>query len=232
MLKTNHSQSEISKAAAAKTAVEYIQPGMRVGLGTGSTAAYFIDFLGKKCQEGLLIEAVCSSIRSQEQAQKLGIPLQDIEKVTSLDITVDGADEVDSKKQLIKGGGGALLREKIVASMSKSMIVIVDESKIVDHLGLFPLPIEIVPFGYRATIAKLNDLGYIGHLRITKNHEIYQTDNGNYIYDIHLEFPCLNPEKENRIIRSVVGVIETGFFLNLASQIIVGYPDGQVEIRS
>jgi ribose 5-phosphate isomerase A len=232
MLKENPSLTEISKMAAAKAAVEYIQPGMRVGLGTGSTTTYFIDFLGKKCQEGLSIEAVCSSIRSQEQAQKLGIPLQDIEKITSLDLTVDGADEVDTQKRLIKGGGGALLREKIVASMSHRMIVIIDENKLVDSLGLFPLPVEIVPFAHQATIAKLNDLGYVGQLRKAKDHTPYHTDNGNYIFDIHLEYPCLNPEKENKIIRSVVGVIETGFFLNLASQIIVGHADGQVEIRS
>ena len=116
--------------------------------------------------------------------------------------------------------------------MSRHMIVIVDQNKMVDHLGHFPLPVEIVPFAHRATIVKLNDLGFTGQLRKGKDHTLYLTDNENYIYDIHLEYPCMDPEKDNSIIRSVVGVVETGFFINLASEIIVGHTDGHVEIRS
>ena len=172
-----------------------------------------------------------TSKRSALQARSGGIPLIDINTLTAIDITVDGADEINSKKRMIKGGGGALFREKIIASMSREMVVIVDSSKLVDHFGQFPLPIEIIPFGYQWIIKKLEQAGYSGTLRKINSHSLYMTDNGNYIYDIHLPNPCLDPEEDQRRIRAILGVIETGFFFKLAGRVIVGFEDGHVEIR-
>ena len=220
-----------AKRAAAQTAAQLVQPGMRVGLGTGSTAAFLIEALGMRCQEGLKIQAIASSQASLQLARSAGIPLADMEQISSLDLTIDGADEISRKKEMIKGGGGALLREKIVAAMSREMVVIVDSSKCVEALGAFPLPVEILPFGFNATLAHLNQLGYKGKIRKREDGSPYKTDNGNYIYDIALPYPCLAPEEEQLKISSIPGVLETGFFLNMAGRVIVGYPDGRVEIK-
>lgn len=216
----------IEKEAAAKAALDFIKPGMLVGLGSGTTASLFIQELGRLCQNGLSIKAVASSLHSSQLAQTVGVPLADIQTLSQLDITVDGADEADRKKNLIKGGGGALLREKIVAKMSKEMIVIVDSSKIVDSLGHFPLPVEILPFAYQATLHHLQTLGYHGKLRTQPTGNLYLTDSHNYILDIQLAYPCQDPPIENQRIRSIPGVIETGFFLGIASKVIVGHSDG------
>ena len=144
-----------AKRNAAERAVDYIQDGMIVGLGTGSTAYWAIQKLGSKVQERLNIKAIATSIQSEELAKKLGIPIITFSEINEIDITIDGADEVDPNLYMIKGGGGALLREKIVAAASKQFIVVVDESKLVNCLGTFPLPIEIVKFGFEATIKKL-----------------------------------------------------------------------------
>ncbi len=208
-------------------AAELIKPGMTVGLGTGSTAACFIEHLGKR---GLKIQAVASSEASLKLAKKVGIPLIDINSITHLDLTVDGADEIDEKKRMIKGGGGALVREKIVASMSKEMIVIVDSSKLVSKLGKHPLPVEILPFAYKVTEHAINKLGYNGSFRKQGNH-FYITDNGNYVYDIHFPTLCENPEKDNENLIHLPGVIDTGFFFHLAGRVIVGFEDGQIVVR-
>jgi ribose 5-phosphate isomerase A len=221
-----------AKMAAAKAAVDLLQPGMVVGLGTGSTAAFFIELLSAACQEGLKIQAIASSKLTQQLAVKWQIPLLDPDEVTTLDLAVDGADEIDPQKRMVKGGGGALLREKIVASMSREMLVIVDSSKQVEALGIFPLPVEIIPFAYRATLAHLQQLGYVGTIRTLPDDSFFITDNGNYIYDLRLPFPCLNPDEDDRTICSIPGVVDTGFFLNMAGRVIVGYPDGSVEIQS
>jgi ribose 5-phosphate isomerase A len=217
-----------AKALAGQKAAEFVLPGMQIGLGTGSTAFYFIERLGLRCSEGLQIQAFTTSERSTLQAREAKIPLGDINEITALDLTVDGADEIDPHKRMVKGGGGALLREKIVASMSREMIIVVDESKLVKHLGAFPLPVELVPFAYRRTIFRLNSLGYHGVLRQSKQ-TLYLTDNGNYIYDIQLGYPCLDPEKEHEKIRSIPGVVETGFFFNLAGRVLIGRENGIVE---
>ncbi len=219
-----------AKAAAGKAAADLVQEGMVVGLGTGSTAVYFIDFLAKRCQEGLKIEAVATSHRSHEQAKSLGIPLLDINTLTQIDLTIDGADEIDSKKRMIKGGGGALLREKIIAYMSREMAVIVDEKKVVDFLGAFPLPVEIVPFGCAATLHHMNEMGYKGKLRTLATDKPYITDNGNFIYDIPLGYPCRNPEKVHSDIRDIPGVVDTGFFFNLAGRVLIGTEEGNIKI--
>lgn len=219
-----------AKMAAAKAAAEFIQPGMRVGLGTGSTAILFIEALGARCREGLSIEAISSSDDSLNLARKVQIPIADPANVTALDITVDGADEIDPEKRMIKGGGGALLREKIIASMSKEMVVVVDSSKCVEALGAFPLAVEVTPFCHQATQAHLSLLGYQGSMR-QKNNALYVTDNGNYIFDIRLPYPCRAPAEDHNKIRSVPGVVETGLFIGLAGRVIIGYPDGRVEIK-
>ncbi len=221
---------DLAKAAAGRKAAELIQSGMLVGLGTGTTATYFIARLIERVRTGLEIRAVATSERSQRQAREGDIPMVDVDSITQIDITVDGADEIDREKRMIKGGGGALLREKIVASMSREMVIVVDSSKRVEHLGRFPLPVEIVPFAYRSILFHLNSLGYNGSIRQTPQGTPYRTDNGNLIYDIHLPYPCQNPEEEHERIRAVTGVVDTGFFIKLAGRIIVGYEDGRVEI--
>lgn len=222
--------SEIAKKAAAKAASELVKGGMIIGLGTGSTALYFIEYLIDRYRQGLKISAVATSEDSYKKAKEGGIPMQDINSLTFLDLTVDGADEIDKNHQMIKGGGGALLREKIVATMSKEMIVIVDDAKIKDYLGHFPLPVEILPFAHAVTIHHLNALGWKGRLRLTKEKKAYFTDNGNLIYDIDLEYPCEDPKTINDEICAIPGVIETGFFLDLAGRIVVGFPDGSIKL--
>lgn len=224
-----NSFSEIGKKAAAEAAAELVQSGMLLGLGTGTTVKFFIQRLAERCKAGLTVSAVSSSEQSAQLAASLGIPLVDINTLTSLDLTVDGADEIDEHKCMIKGGGGALLREKIVASMSKEMIVIVDATKCVKKLGSnFPLPIEIMTFAWRATVHHLNNLQLNGQLRSGKNNAFYLTDNGNYIYDVAKEGLCGDLETLNSMILAIPGVVETGFFFSLAGRVLVGHPDGQV----
>lgn len=225
------SNVEIGKKAAAVAAAELVQSGMLLGLGTGTTIKFFIERLAERCKSGLKISAVSSSEQSTQLAGSLGIPLADINTLKSLDLTVDGADEIDEQKRMIKGGGGALLREKIVASMSKEMIVIVDAGKCVKELGsTFPLPIEIMTFAWRATVNHLDALRLKGKLRMGKNNAPYITDNGNYIYDVDKEALRGDLTTLNQLILAIPGVVETGFFFNLAGRVIVGNPDGSVII--
>jgi ribose 5-phosphate isomerase A len=226
-----HQQNDIAKQAAGKAAVNYIQDGMLIGLGTGSTASYFIDALIERCHTTTLkIHAVATSERSYQQAKSGGISLYDINQITQLDMTIDGADEIDRKKQMIKGGGGALLREKIVAYMSQEMVVIVDDTKLVEYLGCFPLPVEILPFAYQSTLNQIHLLGFQGRLRQDAQGQLYVTDNGNYIVDIVTKHPFQNPQQDHALLKSIPGVIETGFFLNMAGRVIVGHNDGSIDI--
>lgn len=216
------------KQLAAEKAVEYVEDGMKVGLGTGSTAYWAIRKLGERVSEGLTITAVATSRASEEQARELGIPLVAFGDIDSLDLTIDGADELDSSLQLIKGGGGALLREKIVASNSTRMIVIADEGKVVDMLGKFPLPVEIVPFAWEWTVAELAKLGCQPELR-RSGEELYKTDNGNYIADCRFEAIEAAP-KLAETIQSIPGVVDHGLFIGIAAMAIVGKHDGSIEI--
>lgn len=222
-----------AKKIAGETAAKLIRNGMLVGLGTGSTAAFFIEALGKRCkEEGLQITAVASSTQSLSQAKKVGIPLVNDHVIDVLDITVDGADEIDKHNNMIKGGGGALLREKILACSTKEMVVIIDENKRVDNLGSFPVPVEITRFAYHTTLSRIQDHGYPGALRLNHDNSIYVTDNGNYIFDIRFDKPILNPKKEHERLRSILGVLETGLFFDVVSKVIIGYLDGTVKVLS
>lgn len=227
----NFNDKEKAKKAVGKTAASLIHDGMLVGLGTGSTASCFIDSLIERCRStNLKVHAVASSERSAKQAKEGGIPLYDIERVQTIDVTVDGADEIDHHKRMIKGGGGALLREKIIASLSKEMIVIVDSTKLVDQLGAFPLPLEVVPFAHEAILHKISHLGYHANFRLSPQGEKFVTDNGNYIIDISFKEPIESPERENAILRGIPGVVETGFFFDMAGRVLVGHSDGHVDI--
>ncbi|MBS0647701.1 MAG: ribose-5-phosphate isomerase RpiA [Verrucomicrobia bacterium] len=222
---------EACKKAAAEKAASFIQDGMVVGIGTGSTTFYFIQKLIERCKSGLKIRAIASSERSRNQALEGKIPIIDINSLKSLDIYIDGADEIDPQKRMIKGGGGALVREKIAASMSGEMIVIVDESKLVQKLGHRPLPVEIIPFGSTATIHKLQLLGFKGTLRCNPNNSPYITDNHNFIYDVQLNLDKTDPEMDHEQITSVPGVVDTGFFFNLAGRVVIGFQDGSVFVQ-
>lgn len=218
-----------AKEAAGFAAVHHVQSGMLVGLGTGSTVAFFLKALGRRCRDGLQITAVASSQQTYDLAAQERIPLIDTRDLAFLDLTVDGADEIDGRYQMIKGGGGALLREKILASSSREMIVIVDEAKCVTELGRHLLPVEIVPFGATATLTKLERMGYRGLLRPGIDSEFFTTDNGNLIVDLDVTRHVLDVREIDRSIRSVIGVLETGFFFDMATRVIVGFADGHVE---
>ncbi|NGM83267.1 ribose-5-phosphate isomerase RpiA [Paenibacillus sp. 7124] len=219
-----------AKQLAAEAAVEYVQEGMKVGLGTGSTAYWAIRKLGERVAEGLNITAVATSRASEQQAKELGIPLVSFGEIDRLDVTIDGADELDGDLQLIKGGGGALLREKIVAKGSDRMIVIADETKVVNTLGKFPLPVEIVPFAWEWTVADLAKLGCVPELR-RDGANLYKSDNGNYIADCRFEIITSAPELA-LALHSIPGVVEHGLFLGIADMAIVGKNDGSLEVIS
>lgn len=225
------SRDAIKKAVGYKAA-EFVKEGMRVGLGTGTTAFYFIERLIQKCREGLHIQAVATSKRSFQQASEGGISMLDIDTITSLDLTVDGADEIDEQKRMIKGGGGALVRERIVASMSRELIIIVDESKVVSSLGKVKLPVEVIPFGQKATAHLIQKAGYHGEFRRLKNGNLFISDNGNWIFDIHFSKPLSEPEKDYETLLHLPGVVDIGFFFHLASRVIIGFSDGQVIVKS
>jgi ribose 5-phosphate isomerase A len=216
------------KQLAAEKAVSYIKNGMTVGLGTGSTSAFAIEAIGKKVKEGLSVKAVASSVRSEEMANELGITIIPFAEVKTIDIYIDGADEVDKDLNLIKGGGGALLREKILAFNSKEFIVIVDGSKLVEHLGKFLLPVEIIPFANELTIDQIQKLGCRTSVR-QKGEQNYITDNGNIIIDC--DFRKIEKVEElNYSLHAIPGVVENGLFpLSMVGKVIVGYENGEVK---
>ncbi len=225
--------NEKAKRIAAREAAKLIQPKTVVGLGTGSTATFFIEELAQRAeQEQLQLKAVVpSSSRSGELAKSLGLPVKDINDVFNIDITVDGADEVDPEKRLIKGRGGAHVREKILASSSQEMVVIADESKLVDALGVGVLPVEVVVFGSPATRLKIENLGYKGAWRMTEESSFFLTENGNFLYDISFDTPMTDPEQTHEELIHLPGVVDTGLFFHLARRIVIGWNDGKHEIR-
>jgi len=223
--------NEAIKKAVGYKAAEFIQSGMLVGIGTGTTAFYFIERLVQRCQEGLKIQAVASSEQSYLLAKKGMIPMLELEEVTSLDLTVDGADEIDLQKRMIKGGGGAFVREKIVAAMSREMVVIVDEKKLVTSLGKCKLPVEVIAFASAATLHHIKKAGYRGEFRKKSDGSLYVTDNGNLICDIHFDTLRENPERDHETLIHIPGVVDTGFFFHLAGRVVVGFADGQVVVK-
>jgi ribose 5-phosphate isomerase A len=219
------------KRAAAARALEFVRPGMRLGLGTGSTAAHFVDLLAARISSGLDVIGVPTSEATRSQAERLGIPLATLDEQSELDLTVDGADEIDPDLNLIKGGGGALLREKIVASASREMIVIADEGKFVERLGHFPLPVEVVDFGLAATSRGVEKAiaaaGCKGPLKLRRKPDghVFVTDQGHVILDAGLgAIPdaCLLA----RCLADVPGVVEHGLFIGLARRAILAGTSG------
>lgn len=219
------------KKQAAVRALELVRPGMRLGLGTGSTAKHFVDLLGVKVAAGLSVICVATSEATQAQALSLGIPMSTLDETPELDLTIDGADEVDPQLRLIKGGGAALLREKIVAAASARMIVIADDGKLVQKLGRFPLPIEVVPFGLEATrraVAQaVEAAGAAGELVLRRRPDgaILVTDGGHYILDAHLG-AIERPELLAQALNVVPGVVEHGLFIGLAAGAILAGEGG------
>lgn len=212
------------KKQAGIEAAKYVKDGMIVGLGTGSTAKYVVDAIGEMVKNGLQIKAVPTSKATAEQALGLGIPLLDINDVEFIDVVIDGVDEIDPEFNATKGGGAALFREKIVASLGKEVIWIMDESKLVDKMGAFPLPVEILPYGYKVVYRQLEALGLNPKMRMN-GEELLVTDNGNYIVDLHTGVP-VDVEDIRKKLANIVGVLETGQFLKMCNRIIVGTDAG------
>jgi ribose 5-phosphate isomerase A len=217
------------KREAAQRALELVTPGMRLGLGSGSTARHFVDLVGEKVKAGLNVRCVATSEGTASQAKALGVSLATLDEIPELDLTVDGADEIDPKLRLIKGGGGALLREKIVASASKRMVVIADSAKLVSRLGAFPLPIEVVPFGLAATRRHIErafaKLGLNGPIRLRGGSSPFVTDSGHYILDCSLG-AIAEPEALSQVLSPIPGVVEHGLFIRLARAAIIAGAEG------
>jgi ribose 5-phosphate isomerase A len=211
--------SERLKGEAARRALDLVEPGMRLGLGTGTTARHFVDLVGEKVAQGLKVRCVATSEATFAQAKGLGIPMTTLDDMPELDLTVDGADEIDPELRLIKGGGGALLREKIVAAASRSMAVIADASKLVPRLGAFPLPIEVVPFGLTATrghIRKtIESLGLSGDMVLRGGGSPFVTDGGHFILDCRLG-AIPDAERLAAALSAIPGVVEHGLFIGYA----------------
>lgn len=233
----NLSPIDKAKFVAAKRATQYVQSGMKVGLGTGSTAAWLVKCLGEMVRdEGLRIKGVPTSTRTAELARQVGIEVITLDEAKWLDVTIDGADEFDADLNLIKGGGGAHLQEKIVATASDQMVVIADISKQVETLGAFPLPLEVIPFGWQTTktlveeaLIGMDVLGRTTSLRM-KGDAPFITDEGNHILDLHLN-RIGNPRQLSLVLNQIPGVVENGLFIDICDVVVIGYGDGRVEVR-
>jgi ribose 5-phosphate isomerase A len=226
-------QNALKKAVAAK-ALEYVKDGMKLGLGSGTTAEVFLDMLAPRIRGGMKLLCVPTSERTATYARKLGLTLSTLDEQAPLDLTIDGADEADRNLNLIKGGGGMLLREKIVAAASKSMLVIADESKLVPQLGRFPLPVEVIEFGHKSTAARLQAafaaLGY-ANIPMTlrqKDGAPFKTDSGNVIYDCAFGQIKDAPKLATAIL-AIPGVVEHGLFIGIAKTLLIAGP-GEVEV--
>jgi len=216
----------ISKKNAAKEAIKFVENGMIVGLGTGSTAKIAVELLGKKLSNDFQIKGMPTSIATKEQAKKIGIELVDIDEYDNIDIAIDGADEVSPDKSLIKGLGGALLREKEVELKAKELIIIVDETKMVDILGNGPLPVEVDTVNYEKTGKIIEKLGCKIELRMETNNQPFVTDNGNYIYHLTFIEGIEEPIELNQNLLEIKGVKDTGLFLDMATKVIIGSEKG------
>jgi ribose 5-phosphate isomerase A len=217
------------KRKAAERAVEFVEDGMTLGLGTGSTTFFAIEAIGALVKNGYTLRGVPTSVASEEQARKCGIPLISLDEVDRIDLTIDGADEVDDDLNLIKGMGGALLREKMVAYASEQEIIIVDDGKLVKTLGTkSPLPIEVTRFGHTMTAKNIRALGCVPELK--GGERPFVSDNGNYIYNCRFD-RIDDPSSLERELKNIPGVVETGLFLGLATKVIVAYPNRTVVLE-
>jgi ribose 5-phosphate isomerase A len=228
-------QDEAKRAAAAQAIETYLKDGMIIGLGSGTTSRWFVRILGERVAKGLRVTGVPCSKSTGELAQEVGVPLANLNDVGQLDLTIDGADEIDGKGRMIKGGGANLLWEKIVASTSNKMVCIVDESKLVETLGRFPLSIEVVPFGWRSTerhLRKLFGETGLGNPKIGMRGGFdtpLTTDSGHYLLDCHLE-EIPDPESLADKLNKITGVVEHGLFLGIATDAVVGHASGEAEV--
>ncbi|MBE7171233.1 MAG: ribose-5-phosphate isomerase RpiA [Williamsia sp.] len=217
-----------TRKLAADAAVDHVKNGMTVGLGTGTTAYWAIQEIGRRVADGLQIRAVATSVQSENLAHELRIPIVPISSIDSFDITIDGADEIDDQLNVIKGGGGALLREKIIGAATKFYIIIADEKKYVTQLGAFPLPVEVVKFGWELVFYKLQSFGCTPVLR-TLEEQPYLTDNDHYIIDCSF-FHIPDPQQLHDQINRIPGVVENGLFLSMADLVILGKGNGSTEV--
>jgi len=222
------SSSDEIKKRAGIYAADFVESGMTIGLGTGSTVFFLIEELGKRVAQGLQLTIVPTSNKTEAMARQLNMSIADLNHVDKLVLTIDGADEVDPQMQLIKGGGGALLQEKIVAAASEQLIISVDESKIVEHLGKFPLPVEVIQFGYKQVERKILSMGCSKVELRQKENKPFITDHKHYILDCYFE-KINDAASLNIVLHNIPGVVETGLFVNMATKIVVGYKDGRVE---
>jgi len=221
------SREEMKEKAGAHAA-GFVLNGMTVGMGTGSTANHFIAALAARMKKGLQINAVPTSGRTRKLATQLGIPIVEFDEAETIHIAVDGADEISHGLQLIKGGGGAMLQEKMIAHTARRFIVIGDESKMVARLGKFPLPVEVVPYGWKQVQRKIEALGCgLVQLRV-RNEKTFLTDHEHFILDCHFE-GIPNPEELNSKLKSIPSVVETGLFLDLAKSAVICYADGTIK---
>ncbi|TYR79315.1 ribose-5-phosphate isomerase RpiA [Priestia megaterium] len=209
----------IEKQAVGEKAAEFIQDDMIVGLGTGSTVYYTMLKLGERVKNGLCIKGIPTSKQTEELARQLNIPLVTLADVEYIDVAIDGADEVDEHFSLIKGGGGALLREKIIARAAKRFIVVADSKKMVPVLGAFPLPVEVVRFGWEMTAKHIREFGCVPQLRLLEDHTPFITDNGNYILDCHFQ-QLKDPNTLEQQLNMIPGVVENGLFVNMTNEVI------------
>lgn len=217
-------QTDQLKKLAGEKSTEFIKDGMVLGLGSGSTMYWTLKKLGELVQNGLAVKGIPSSKRTEGWAKEFGVPLTDFSETKRFDLAIDGADEIDPNLNLLKGGGGSLVREKIVNAAAERLIIVADESKIVTELGAFPLPVEVLPFGWEVTAERIAALGCVPHLRM-KGEDAFVSDNGNYILDCQFE-KIPDPASLHTKLKLLLGVVETGLFVGIAEMAIIGRVDG------
>ncbi|SEN29526.1 ribose-5-phosphate isomerase [Mesobacillus persicus] len=215
---------DLNKKAAGEKAVEFIKDGMVLGLGSGSTVYWTLKKLGELVEQGLNVKGIPSSKRTEGWAKDFNIPLTDFSQVQSMDLAIDGADEIDKDFNLTKGGGGSLVREKIVDANSQKLIIVADQSKLVSQLGKFPLPVEVLPFGWEVTARKISEMGATPVLR-EREGSVFVSNNGNYILDCDFNL-IADPGLLHKELKQLLGVVETGLFINITDTIIISGDKG------